>query len=117
MGQSWQLNNMSKLFYDHLIEIDELEDLIRAQEVESEEKEELYHLVDEMIHHRVLGCILDHLPKEHHEEFLTRFHSAPNDMRIIVFIQIKTPREIDMEEKIREEIQKLKKELLEELST
>lgn len=107
---------MSRIFWDYLIEIDEIDDLIRAQKIEADEREELYHLVDEMIHHRVLGCILDNLPREHHEEFLNRFHSAPHDTRLIVFVQIKTPKEINMEEKIKEEIQKLKNEILEELT-
>lgn len=106
---------MSKLFWDHLVELEEIEGILREQELEHEEKEELHQLVDEMVHHRVLGCVLDHLPREYHEEFLNRFHAAPHDTRIIIFLQIKTPREIDIEEKIREEIQKLKDELLEEL--
>lgn len=106
---------MSKLFYDHLINLEDLEEAMREHALEPEEKEELHQLIDEMIHHRVLGCILDQLPREHHEEFLNRFHNAPHDTRIVVFLQIKTPKEVDIEEKILEEVQKLKQELLEEI--
>lgn len=106
---------MSRLFWDHLVELGKIEEILREQGLEHEEKEELHALVDEMISHRILGCVLDHLPREHHEEFLNRFHTAPHDARIIIFLQIKTPKEIDIEEKIREEVQKLKQELLEEL--
>lgn len=105
---------MSKLFYDHLIIIEELEGILRDVE-EPEEKEELHRLVDEIVHHRVLGCILDYLPRVHHEEFLDRFHKAPYDESLINYLQEKTAKEIDIEEKIKEEVGKLKKELLAEI--
>lgn len=104
---------MSKIFYDHLIIIEEVEGVLRG--VEPEEKEELHRLIDEMIHHRVLGCILDHLPRKHHEEFLDRFHQAPYDESLINYLQLKTAKEIDIEAKIKEEVGKLKKELLAEI--
>lgn len=105
---------MSKIFYDHLIVIEELEGVVKRAQTH-EEREELHRLVDEMIHHRVLGCILDHLPREHHEEFLEKFHAAPYDDSLIGYLQEKTPQEIDIEQKIREEVAKLKKELLKEI--
>ncbi|MBI4058909.1 hypothetical protein HY404_01570 [Candidatus Microgenomates bacterium] len=106
---------MAKIFYDHLIVIDEVEDELNNLEMEREEKEEIQQLIDETIHHRVLGCILDHLPREHHEEFLEKFHQTPYDEQIIIFLQEKTPREIDIEEKIKEAVAELKKELLAEI--
>lgn len=106
---------MSKIFYDYLIIFEELEDVIRSEEVEPEEREEIHQLIDEMIHHRVLGCILDHLPREHHEEFLERFHETPYDEGLIQYLQEKTPEEVDIEAKIKEEVAKLKQELLEEI--
>lgn len=105
---------MSHLFYDHLIIIDDLEGITKDAET-SEEREELNRLVDEMIHHRVLGCILDQLPREHHEEFLEKFHAAPYDSSLVDYLQEKTPKEVDIEKKIREEVAKLKKELLKDL--
>lgn len=106
---------MSKLFYDHLISFEDLEEIMRGHELDFEEKEELHQLVDEMIHHRILGCILDHLPQNHHEEFLERFHQAPYDETLIIFLQEKTPKEVDIEKKIKEEVEKLKSELLLEI--
>lgn len=106
---------MSKLFYDRLISFEDFEEALREQEIDHEEKAELQQLVDEMIHHRVLGCILDHLPREHHQEFLNRFHRAPHDETLIIFLQEKTPSNIDIEKKIRKEVAKLKKELLIEI--
>ena len=105
---------MSHLFYDHVIVIEDLEEVVKSHE-EPEEREELHRLVDEMIHHRVLGCILDQLPRRHHEEFLEKFHASPYDDSLINYLQEKTPKEVDIEKKIREEVAKLKKELLAEL--
>ncbi|MBI3289872.1 hypothetical protein HYZ78_00575 [Candidatus Microgenomates bacterium] len=104
---------MSKIFYDHLIIIEDLEGVVKSDS--HEEREELHQLIDEMIHHRVLGCILDHLPRVHHEEFLEKFHEKPYDESLVNYLQEKTPQDVDIEEKIKEEVAKLKKELLKDL--
>ena len=106
---------MSKLFYDHLIVLEEVENAFRQEDLDPEEREELHQLIDELIHHRVLGCILDHLPRSHHEEFLDKFHQAPYDEDLILYLQEKTPEDVDIEAKIKEEVTKLKKELLTEI--
>ena len=106
---------MSKIFYDHLIIFEEIDNALKGEGLESEERDELHQLIDEMIHHRVLGCILDHLPREHHEEFLERFHQTPYDEGLIQYLQEKTPKDLDIEEKIKEAVEQLKQELLLEL--
>ena len=106
---------MAHVFYDHLLELEEIEELIKGHSGEPEEREELNKIVDETVHHRVLGCILQHLPREHHEDFLERFHAAPHDPTIIVFLQEKTPSDVDIEQKIKEAVKELKKELLSDL--
>ncbi|KKR30581.1 hypothetical protein A2715_00155 [Candidatus Woesebacteria bacterium RIFCSPHIGHO2_01_FULL_39_32] len=104
---------MSNIFYDHLIILTEVETEIKNVTESPEEKEELWNLVDEIIHHRILGLILDALPREHHEEFLIRFHQAPHDERHLKYLNEKT--EKDIEEVIREEIKMLEKEILEQI--
>lgn len=104
---------MSRVFYDHLIIIEEVEYLIRMSVEDYEEKEELWRLVDEMIHNRVLACIFDRLPKKNHTEFLDRFHSAPHDISHFDFLNSKTGE--DIEEIIRNEIKSLSDEILIEL--
>ncbi|KKQ96113.1 MAG: hypothetical protein UT23_C0041G0008 [Candidatus Woesebacteria bacterium GW2011_GWA1_39_12] len=90
---------MSKLYYDHLIVLDEVEAVIKRAAKTQEEKEELWKVVDETLHHRVMGKVLDKLPREHHEEFLDKFHASPHDV----------------EELIRQEIGNLAYELLQDL--
>jgi hypothetical protein len=104
---------MSKIFYDHLISLEKVEVFIKDIAKTHEEKHELWQIVDEIVHHKVLGCILDHLPHKHHQEFLQRFHSCPYDEGLVHYLNKKVGKNI--EEIIRQEIGNLAYELLEEI--
>ncbi|MDO8503576.1 MAG: hypothetical protein Q7S60_02705 [bacterium] len=106
---------MSKIFYDRFIILEEIEVELDNLGLEAEERQELDQLIDEMIHHRVLDRILTHLPKEHHIEFLERFHKAPYDESLIDYLNEKVERSV--EEHVREEIGQLKKEILEDVKS
>jgi hypothetical protein len=107
---------MSKIFYDHLIIFVDLHSKVKEIAEIEEERHELYKIIDEIIHHRVLGCILDVLPKDHHREFVERFHQEPHNDELLSYLNEKTPEEIDIENHIKSDIKKLEEELLEELS-
>lgn len=104
---------MSRVFYDHLIVLEEVDKHIKDSVETSEQREELWQVVDEIIHHRVLGCVLDHLPGEHHEEFLEKFHQAPYDESLLSYLNKKIKKNI--EELIKQEIGNLATELLEKI--
>ena len=104
---------MSKIFYDHLVILEEVDTEIKSIAEFPEEKEELWKLVDEIVHHRVMISILDKLPIEHHEEFLTRFHEAPHHDSHIDFLNDKL--EENIENIIKKEIKSLEVELLQEI--
>jgi hypothetical protein len=104
---------MSRVFYDHLLELENLSSHINEICETEEERVELWHIIDEIIHHRVLGCVLDHLSIEHHEPFVERFKNEPHNEELIVFINGKI--EHDIEEKIMENVKILQEELLREL--
>ena len=104
---------MSKIFYDHLIILEEVEAEVKKSVKTAEEREELWILVDEIIHHRVLICVLDRLPREHHQEFLQKFHEKPHDETLIDFLKEKGGQ--DFEGVIKEEIEALNSELLQEI--
>ena len=70
---------MSKLFFDHLLSLDNLDKEIKKMAKTPEEREELWLLVDEIIHHKVFDIILEKLPKDNHEEFLEMVHKFPHD--------------------------------------
>jgi len=103
---------MSKVFYDQLITLDEIEHVINLTALSPSEKEELWRIIDEIIHHRVIGCILDNLPAHHHHDFLNRFHHAPHDEELLAYLSEKTGK--DIEHLLKEEIVTLKQELIEE---
>jgi len=86
---------MSKLFWDHLIAFETLELDIKQVINDPEELDEMRNLIDEILHHRILGIIFDHLPEEHHEEFLNLFHEAPFDTNLINYINEKSGKDIE----------------------
>ena len=101
---------MSRLFFDHLIELNQIELVIKQSVSSKEEQEELWQLVEDMIHHKVMHVILDHLPQEHHNEFLEEFSKAPHDEMHIHYLKDKTGK--DIEKIIADEVQNLEEETL-----
>lgn len=101
---------MAKIFYDHLIKIDEITIELDKYELTIEEREEFVSIIDETFHHRVLAVILTYLPAEHHQNFLSMFHASPHRPELLDFL--KKLSSADIEDKIKEEVIKIKKELL-----
>jgi hypothetical protein len=81
---------MSSLFFDQLINLDKITKTIKKVSSTKEEEIELWGVVDEIVHHQVLGCILENLPKKHHRQFLDMFNQNPSDEQILVFLQKNT---------------------------
>lgn len=104
---------MSKVFYDHLVLIEEIWILIEALPISSYEKQKAKQMTEETMHYKILTVILDHLPKKHHEEFLLRFHSAPHDGAHLKFLQEKV--DVVIHHEIAHAAEKLKVEVIKEL--
>ena len=104
---------MSKLYYDHLVILEEVEAEINKTARTLEEKEELWKIIDEILHHRVMEKVLDKLPRAHHEELLDKFHRAPHDESLIDYLTQMIGENV--EELIRQEIGELAYELLQEV--
>lgn len=100
---------MSILFFDKLIVLNKLEKKIKKMSSTSEEKQEFYQLVEEIIHHKIIGCCLNNLPKSNHGEFLEMFHGAPYDEKLLEYLDEKTKK--DMKKIIKNEIKVLTKDL------
>ncbi len=101
---------MSKLYYDRLIAFEEVEAEIKKVAKTPEEKEELWREIDEIIHHKLMGCVLEKLPKSYHHEFLEKFEKAPKDEGLFKFLTEKVGE--DIEDFLKLEMEKLKTELL-----
>ncbi len=103
---------MAKIFYDHLVVLEDIIVELDKYEIEAVEREELIQLADETLHHRILDVILTKLPKEKHQEFLIKFHQAPHDRGLLEYLKSEIA---DIEKLISEEAAKTKKELLAEI--
>lgn len=104
---------MSKIFYDHLIVFEEIEVELDKLELSREEREEIDQLIEELVHHHVVERILDHLPREHHEEFLDKFHAVPHDPALLHYINKRIDESVEVH--IKDEMKKLKKEILKDV--
>lgn len=100
---------MSKVFWDHLIVIEEFDVHIKTVTKESKTRSRLRKKVDELINTRILRAIFDRLPFEYHSHFLEKFHESPYDEELLRFLDEKT--DDDIEEVIKNEIEEIKKEL------
>ncbi len=104
---------MSKIFYDHLINFEKIEKIIKSSASSLDEKEELWKIVDEIVHHKVMGCILDNLDEKHHEEFLKRFTNAPFDDGLIIYLEEKSSGKIS--EVVKKTTAEIETEILKDL--
>ena len=104
---------MSKLFYDHLIILTEVETEIKSMAETEEERHELWQIVDEILHHRILHLFLDKLPEMHHDEFLHRFHKSPHDENLLGFLNERIEEKV--EDLVKEEMELLTSEILREI--
>lgn len=107
------VNSMSKLFFDYLIILDDVEAEIKEIAELEEERHELWQIVDETINNRVLELLLDRLAEEHHDEFLERFLEAPHDEELIDYLNERIQE--NLEELIRNEVENLSSEILREI--
>jgi len=104
---------MSKIFYDYLIEFGVVEAEIKKATATPEEREELWKIVDDTIHHKVLAFLLDKLPIQNHSEFLEKFEKAPHDENLFEYLNEKIGENV--EELLRQELGNLAYELLGEI--
>jgi hypothetical protein len=81
---------MSKLFFDSLVNLEKIDRHIKSISETSDEREELWRLVDEIVHHKVMGVILSNLPRNNHVEFLEIYHASPYDeFKIFEYLNIR----------------------------
>jgi len=102
-----------KIFFDRLIVFEEIEVEINKVSTTKEEKQDLWQIVDEMIHHKVLDLLLGKLPKAYHQEFMDKFLTAPHDETLFTYLNAKIGD--DVEKLIKQELDNLASDILKEL--
>ena len=105
---------MSKLFFDHLIILKEVDVYIKKNASSKEEQEELWGLVDEIVSHKALDVILGRLHRDYHEEFLDMFHKSPHDEDLI-FGYLKEKIGENIEDILKQELGTVAFDLLKEI--
>ncbi len=78
----------TKLFYSHLINLKEIIREINKIKLQQEDQDEIYSLVDDIIHHHVFDSLLEILPEEHHEVFIEKFTIEPQNPELLEFLKI-----------------------------
>ncbi len=106
---------MAKVFYDNLVELDKIEKALKKVIDYKEEREEFEKIIDEIMHHKVLGCVFHELPMEHHHEFVVKLHKAPHDEGLLDYLSEKIQK--DMREFIRMEILSLVQEIINDIKS
>src|SRR3989344_8335844 len=101
---------MTVLFYDKLLVLKGIDKKIKKLVQTNDERQKLWQMMKEIIHHKVLGCCLTHLPNRHHHEFLEMFHARPHDTKLLEYLDAKSKK--NMKKIIKEEIKNLTKDLL-----
>ncbi len=103
---------MKKVFWDHLIEITDIERKIDEHGVVKEEKHHLLRIVHQTFDAKLLEEVLTHLPEKKHQTFLDKFSKEPHHSSLLDHLKEEIE---DIEEKIKKAVKKIKKEILEEL--
>lgn len=105
---------MSIIFYDHLLVLEEIVITLDAiSDLSAEDKKALLKHVESALHHEVVDEILSHLPRQFHEDFLTKFTNTPHDTALLEFLTQKTG--IDMHKKILTRANKVKKKFIKKM--
>lgn len=104
---------MSKLFYDHLIILQDIIVELEQYEIPAEDRKQFMITLDEILHHHILDTVLLFLPHEHHQYFLERFTHEPHSLALLDFLQEKT--KVDIEHEIKQTVDYVKKKILRDL--
>lgn len=102
---------MSKVYFDHLLKLDEIENFIKTKANSLDEKEELWGLVDEIVHHKALDFVLTRLDRKKHEEFIEIFHKCPHD-EVLIFGYLKKNANPNIENLMKKELEKITSEIM-----
>jgi hypothetical protein len=87
---------MSQLFYDHLIVIEEMTAVLDQHKLTPVDRAKILELMDATLQHEILDVIFTYLPSEKHEEFLKKFHAAPNDKMLMQYLKDNSPVNIEL---------------------
>jgi len=77
---------MSRVFYDKLIKLEKVEEYINRVAETNEQKQEMWGIVDSMIHYKMMDLILQKLQQDLHEDFIQEFTKKPHDKEHFTYL-------------------------------
>jgi hypothetical protein len=104
---------MPILFYDHLVDYQEIHIHIDRHVAQDEHKARARQLVDDIVHHAVLDYILGAIPVTKHTTILSLFHDRPYDPEILIYIRQHT--HDDIESDIRNHLSDLIRSIIDDI--
>jgi len=105
---------MAIIFYDHLINKEEVIVLIDESPDPENTKHRAKQLVDDVIHQEIIGFILERLDTPKHRTFLTLVDERPFDPEIILYLRdhVGPTIETDLEQFANDLIRQIKRDFL-----
>lgn len=88
---------MSILFYDHLVNKNDVWLYIEKIDGPEHHKNRLKRMVDDIIHQGILEAILQKLAPHHHEQFLRLVTNSPYDPLVLEFLRKHAGEDIELE--------------------
>ncbi len=86
---------MSIIFYDHLVNKQEIIVFIDNSPAPDNQKNKLKQLVDDVVHQGIVKFILNKLHPKHHKTFLSQLHNVPYDPELIDYLKEKISQDIE----------------------
>lgn len=102
-----------KAFYHSVIDVQKIHAHLEKVELKKDEHLQVWDLIEETIHIRILDTILEKLPEKKHEEFLEKFHKNPQDKKLLLELESEIK---DIKKHIHESYIQLEKETLEDIN-
>lgn len=106
---------MSILFYDHLINKNEIQTQLENLELPEDKKTKFKTMIDEIIHAGILEYLLQKLHPHHHATFLGQLERAPYDPELLSYLKQHIDERI--ENAIENESQRIVKLVLKDLKS
>lgn len=101
-------------FYSHLVEIETITGKLDEIDMDQKQRRHLAALIDSTIHQEVLDIIFSRLSESDKLLFIENFKNNPENPEIMELLNEKAG---DIENEIKEAVEKIKKELHEDIET
>ncbi|PIZ45006.1 hypothetical protein CO180_01705 [candidate division WWE3 bacterium CG_4_9_14_3_um_filter_41_6] len=103
---------MNTFFYSHLVDTNDLENLLMKEDINDEQRLGLLATAHETIHIEVIHYILSNIPPSERHEFLLFVEQKPHDPGLLVYVKKSIE---DAESKISQVIASVKQDFIEAL--